>query len=162
MNKLCILALFLSISQISNAEEIYGKIEKNQFMIEYENRVYSLNINGNVILNYYQENDKDIYEIHVNPSLMELVIFDRNNKTFEKYYYTKYYMNNNNVITLLAPPHFNTPPEFSTIWKLYINNILINDNIKITGIINFEEDDQEIIIYNNSEVIIILDKRILL
>jgi hypothetical protein len=149
-----ILCLTISISNFSQ------EIEFDKFVYEYNNKKYSVEILGKVIINQYPKNNLDIYEIHVNPSLMELIIFDKSNKLLKKYYYTNYYIDiNNNIITLLSPPHFNTPDEYLNIWKIYINNELKYNSVKINGKIRFEENATQIIIYSEEEIVLIMEKK---
>ncbi|MDR1239096.1 MAG: hypothetical protein LBK27_03200 [Treponema sp.] len=90
---------------------------------------------------------------------MELIIFDKSNELLKKYFYTNYYIDiNNNIITLLSPPHFNIPYEYSTIWEIYINNELKYNGIKINGKIRFEENDIQIRIYGGEEIVLIMEK----
>jgi hypothetical protein len=148
-----ILCLIVSISNFSQ------EIEFDRFVYEYNNKKYSVKISGKVIINQYQRNNLDIYEIRVNPSLMELIIFDKSTELLKKYYYTNYYIDiDNNIITLLSPPHFNTPDEYLNLWTIYINNELKYNDIKINGKIRFEENDTQIIIYSEEEIVLKIEK----
>jgi hypothetical protein len=140
--------------------KINGVINNNRLILKYKNNKFLTETIGNNIVNYYEKNKNYIYEININPSLMELVIFDTVNLTFRKYYYTKYFIDSNdNAIILLAPQHFNTPEELKNNWKLYINDILIEDEIVITNDeIYFEETANTIIVYNNNKKIATIEK----
>jgi hypothetical protein len=140
--------------------KINGVLQENKLTVKHKNKTFYFETSGNYIIHHYQRNKYYIYEIHINPSLNELVIYDTMNEEFRKYYYTKYFIDNNyNVITLLAPPHYNTPDEFRNVWKIYINDKLEDDGIIIKDEISFEENDTEIILFDNNEKLKIIKKR---
>jgi hypothetical protein len=160
ITKIYIVVILVFANSCISTGKINGIIDNNQLTLNYKHNIFFSETIGNSIINYYEKNKNYIYEIHINPSLMELIIFDTVSLTFRKYYYTRYFIDsNNNAIILLAPQKFNVPEELENIWKLYINDVIIDDEIIITNYeICFEETNNAIIVYNNNEKIIIIEK----
>lgn len=68
-------------------------MESDRLIIKYENKIFKIKTLGNSITRYHAFGKKYIFELHINPSLGELIVFDTVKKTTEdSYLYTNYHI----------------------------------------------------------------------
>ena len=116
----------------------------------------SIQVDGNSIGTPFVHNNYEYIEVHINPSLEELVKYDREKHTYEKYYYTKYCVNeNDDVLTEVDPPHFGSQDKNDR--KFYINGDLVFEG-RIEEFDNMESVESEFRVYSNGENILSISK----
>ena len=60
-------------------------------------------------MNSFSKGRFEFFEIHINPSHSELVVFNHKTKKFATYIYTQYFINDNmDILTVVDPPHFSS------------------------------------------------------
>ncbi|GEM_PF-4544255 len=92
--------------------EIKCSIEGEQLVISYKSVEYRTQVTGNSVMHQFQKKDRAYFEVHINPSLCELVIFNLKTKKFETFLYTQYFINSRrDILTILDPPHFSSDDE---------------------------------------------------
>ncbi len=102
-----VFAALLLICSYPLFAEIKCSIEGEQLVLNYKSINYKAQISGNALMHQFQKKDKAYFEVHINPSLCELVIFNLRTKKFETYLYTRYFINSRmDILTILDPPHF--------------------------------------------------------
>jgi len=120
--------------------EIKCAVEGEHLVLEYKNRVYKTPVSGNSVMNQFVKGGTAFFEVHINPSHSELVLFNIKTKKFDTYLYTRYFINKKmDILTIIDPPHFSS--ERSGIEReISVNGIpvcRINDtaelNVRVTG-----------------------------
>lgn len=60
-------------------------------------------------MNSFSKGNCEFFEIHINPSHSELVVFNHKTMKFTTYIYTQYFINGNmDILTVVDPPHFSS------------------------------------------------------
>ncbi len=89
--------------------EIKCIIEGEELILNYNNTEYKTSVIGNAVMNQFQKGSNVFFEVHVNPSLSELVVFNIKTKKFITYHYTQYFINGSyDILTIIDPPHFSS------------------------------------------------------
>ena len=92
--------------------EIKCSIEGEQLLLNYNSIDYKTQVSGNSVMHQFQKKNRAYFEVHINPSLSELVIFNLKTKNFETFLYTQYVINSRlDILTILDPPHFSSENE---------------------------------------------------
>ena len=113
-------------------------------------------VDGNSIGTPFVHNSYEYIEVHINPSLEELVIYDREKHSYKKYYCTKYCVNeNDDVFTELDPPHFGSRDTKDR--KFYVNCDLVFEG-EIEEFDSMESGVSEFRVYSNGESILSISK----
>jgi hypothetical protein len=116
----------------------------------------SIKVDGNAIVNTFVHNKYEYIEIHINPSLEELVKYNSKKNTYEKYYYTKYCINENDDILLeLDPPHFGSSDKRYR--NFYVNSDLIFEG-DIENFDSMKSFESEFRIYFDGKIILLIHK----
>ena len=116
----------------------------------------SIQVDGNSIGASLVHNNREYIEVHINPSLEELIAYDRETGTYSKYYCTKYCLNeNDDVLTELDPPHFGSQDKSDR--KFYVNGDLVFEG-RIEEFDNMESMESEFRVYHNGKVILSISK----
>jgi len=106
------LAALLIICSYPLYAEIKCSIEGEQLVINYKSIDYKTPVTGNSVMHQFQKKNRAYFEVHINPSLSELVIFNLNTKKFETFLYTQYFINSRmDILTILDPPHFSSEED---------------------------------------------------
>jgi len=104
-----VLFAMVIICSTSLFAEIKCIIEGEELLINYRNTEYKTSVMGNSVMNQFQKGSNVFFEVHVNPSLSELVVFNLKTKKFTTYHYTQYFINgNSDILTIVDPPHFSS------------------------------------------------------
>lgn len=115
-----------------------------------------IRVDGNSISNTFVHNDYEYIEIHINPSLEELVKYNRKKNTYEKYYYTKYCINKNDDVLLeVDPPHFGSQNKKNR--KFYINSDLVFEGA-IEEFDSMKGFESEFRVYFHEKIIVSISK----
>lgn len=132
----------------------------DRIIIKYKNKIFKTKTFGNSIMKYYPFGKKYIFELHINPSLGELIVFDTVKKTIENaYLYTDYHITKDNfIIILLSSPHFTQDNIDGAGWSLYVNRRLLKRNLVVKNRISFEEEKNQIKIYDGEKPLLKLIK----
>jgi hypothetical protein len=152
------LKIILIIFCINNlfGEEPNIEIDNEVLNLEYEGINILIEITGTAIINSYKKNNLYFYELHVNPSLSELIIFDTINSSMTSYLFTYYFIcENNSIVILKAPPHFSELKE----WELYYNEELLDNTIILNGDIIFYERNKEVYIIEDGDEIYMIKEQ---
>lgn len=74
INSISIILLFSTNKLYS--QKISAEMESDRLIIKYENKIFKIKTLGNSITRYHAFGKKYIFELHINPSLGELIVFD--------------------------------------------------------------------------------------
>ncbi|PKL17375.1 MAG: hypothetical protein CVV49_11195 [Spirochaetae bacterium HGW-Spirochaetae-5] len=89
--------------------EIKYIIEGEELIFNYRNTEYKTSVMGNAVMDQFQKGSNAFFEVHVNPSLSELVVFNLKTKKITTYHYTQYFINgSSDILTIVDPPHFSS------------------------------------------------------
>ena len=107
-----IFSLVILISAVFNSPvfaEIKCSIDGENLKVNYKNTEYKTSVSGNAVMEQFQKGNSAFFEVHINPSLSELVVFNIKTKKFTTYMYTRYFINNSmDILTVVDPPHFSS------------------------------------------------------
>ena len=110
--KLIILMTLLLITALFNTQliaEIKSAIEGEHLVINHKNKEYKIPVTGNSVMNQFIKGGTAYFEVHINPSHSELVIFNLKTEKSDTYLYTRYFMNKKmDILTIVDPPHFSS------------------------------------------------------
>jgi len=116
----------------------------------------SIKIDGNAIVTTFVHNKYEYIEIHINPSLEELVKYNSEKNSYEKYYYTKYCINENDDVLLeLDPPHFGSQDKKNR--KFYVNSDLVFEGV-IDEFDSMKSFESEFRVYFDGKIILLIHK----
>lgn len=115
--------LFICITPIY--AEIKCSIEGEQLVLNFKSVNYRTEVTGNAVTHQFQKKNKAYFEVHINPSLSELVIFNLKTKKFETFLYTRYFINSRmDILTIIDPPHFSSEEE-SLVKEITVNGVSV-------------------------------------
>ena len=104
-----LIILILTIFNSPIFAEIKCKIDGEHLKLNYKNREFKTAVMGNGVMEQFQKGGSAFFEVHVNPSLSELVVFNLKTGKFTTYVYTQYFINDSiDILTVLDPPHFSS------------------------------------------------------
>ncbi|WP_232616664.1 hypothetical protein [Leptospira weilii] len=158
INSISIILLFSTNKLYS--QKISAEVESDRLIIKYENKIFKTKTLGNSITRYHAFGKKYIFELHINPSLGELIVFDTVKKTTEDaYLYTNYHITKDNlIIILLSSPHYTQDRIDGNRWSLYVNHKLLKKNLVVKDRISFDEEKNLIKIYDGEKFLLKLVK----
>ncbi len=158
INSISIILLFSTNKLYS--QKISAEVESDRLIIKYENKIFKIKTLGNSITRYHAFGKKYIFELHINPSLGELIVFDTVKKTTEdSYLYTNYHITKDNlIIILLSSPHYTQDRIDGNRWSLYVNHKLLKKNLVVKDRISFDEEKNLIKIYDGEKLLLKLVK----
>ncbi|WP_078129821.1 hypothetical protein [Leptospira alexanderi] len=132
----------------------------DRLIIKYENKIFKTKTFGNSITRHYPFGKKYIFELHINPSLAELIVFDTVKKTTEDVYlYTNYHITKDGfMIIMLSSPHGTQDRIDGKGWSLYVNRKLLKKNLVVKDHISFDEQRNLIKIYDGEKLLLKLVK----
>lgn len=104
-----LMILIFTFFCIPVSAEIKNRIEGEQLIFTYNDAEYRTEVSGNAVIKQFQKMGSAFFEVHVNPSLSELVVFNLKSKKFTTYMYTQYFINDSlDILAVLDPPHFSS------------------------------------------------------
>lgn len=105
--------------------EIKCSIKGEQLVLNFKSVNYRTEVSGNAVTHQFQKKNKAYFEVHINPSLSELVIFNLKTKKFETFLYTRYFINSRmDILTIIDPPHFSSENE-GQVKEISVNGISV-------------------------------------
>lgn len=120
-----ILTVLLIICSYPLYAEIKCSIEGEQLLLNYNSIDYKTQVSGNSVMHQFQKKNRAYFEVHINPSLSELVIFNIKTKKFETFLYTQYFINSRmDILTILDPPHFSSEEE-GPVKEISVNGVSV-------------------------------------
>jgi len=128
MNKKFLSVLFILFIIYSAAliAEIKYTVDGDHLILNYKNIEYKTAVSGNAVMNQISKGGSVFFEVHINPSHSELVIFNLKTKKFTTQIYTQYFINHTaDLLTITDPPHFSST-ESDLLKEISVNGIPVH------------------------------------
>jgi len=128
--------LFILINTVVYSQVKYELI-KSDLICTINNEIVKIDVSGNCVLDQFYTKNFCYIEVHINPSLSELIKISIKDRSFNKYYVTLYRINKkDDVLILLNGPHFSAGRNTQKIFvndnaienvALIIDSVMVND-----------------------------------